>query len=153
MTGANQFSTFYLDGQWFGVDVLDVREVIRHQEVTRVPLAPAAIRGLINIRGQVVTAIDLRHRLELSPRNPQQLPMNVVVRTDDGATSLLVDDIGDVVRVTEDSREAPPQTLRGAARELIKAVYKLSDRLLLVLDTEKASSVPAGARRSGERVD
>jgi len=100
--------------------VLKVQEVIRYQGMTRVPLAPAMIQGLINLRGQIVTAIDLRRRLELAPREADQLPMNVVVRGDDGAVSLLVDEIGDVVEIQEDIYERPPETLKGVARELVQ---------------------------------
>ena len=98
MADERQYCTFYLDGHYFGVDVLKVQEVIRYQEMTRVPLAPPVVRGLINLRGQIVTAIDLRRRLDLPDRPADQLPVNVVVQTDDGAVSLLVDEIGDVLR-------------------------------------------------------
>ena len=114
-----------------------VQEVLRYQEQTRVPLAPRTVRGLINLRGQIVTAIDLRSRLDLSDRPDDQLPMNVVLRTDEGAVSLLVDEIGDVVEVEEEAFERPPETLTGMARELIDGTYKLEDGLLLILDTEK----------------
>ena len=85
------------------------------------PLAPPVVRGLINLRGQIVTAIDLRRRLELRDRPADQLPVNVVVHTDDGAVSLLVDEIGDVLEVPENAFERPPETLQGTARELIRA--------------------------------
>src|SRR4051794_10190615 len=88
-----QFSTFSLAGLLLGVEVLQVQEVIRYQEMTRVPLAPAEVRGLINLRGQIVTAIDLRRRLGLPDRAEHEQPMNVVVRTSDGVISLLVDEI------------------------------------------------------------
>jgi purine-binding chemotaxis protein CheW len=139
-----QYCTFYLDGLFFGVEVQKVQEVICYQEMTRVPLASRVVRGLINLRGQIVTAIDLRHRLELRERAPGQLPMNVVVRTDEGAVSLLVDEIGDVLEVEERSFERAPETINGVARELIRGVYKLKDRLLLVLDTQKAVNVSCG---------
>src|SRR5215475_11272759 len=101
MVDAHQYCTFYVDGHYFGLDVLHVQEIIRFQEMTRVPLAPAVVRGLINLRGQIVTAIDLRRRLEFPDRPAGQLPVNVVVTTDDGAVSLLVDEIGDVLEVPE----------------------------------------------------
>lgn len=132
-----QFSTFYLGGFLLGVEVLHVQEVIRYQEMTPVPLAPAVVRGLINLRGQIVTAIDLRRRLGLPARPADELPMNVVVRTPDGIVSLLVDEIGDVVEVAEAQFEAAPDTLTGATRELISGVYKLKGTLLLVLDVER----------------
>jgi purine-binding chemotaxis protein CheW len=136
-----QFCTFYVAGHYFGLDVLKVQEVIRYQEMTRVPLAPPVVRGLINLRGQIVTAIDLRRRLQFDDQPAGQFPVNVVVHTDDGAVSLLVDEIGDVLKVSEKLFERPPETLKGTARELISGAYKLSDRLLLILDTEKTVSL------------
>jgi len=138
MSDCKQFTTFFLDGLFFGVEVRKVQEVIRYQEMTRVPIAPPMIQGLINLRGQIVTAIDLRRRLELPPRPEGKLPMNVVLRTDEGAVSLLVDEIGDVVEIEDEAYERPPETLAGGMRELAEGVYKLKERLLLVLDTERA---------------
>ena len=144
MEDDRQYCTFYVAGYYFGVDVLKVQEVIRHQEMTRVPLAPLVVRGLINLRGQIVTAIDLRRRLELDDRPADQLPVNVVVHTDDGAVSLLVDEIGDVVEVSEKDFERPPETLSRTARELIRGAYKLANRLLLILDTERTVNLAGG---------
>ena len=137
MADVKQFCTFYLDKLLFGVEVAKVQEVIRYQEMTRVPLAASVVTGLINLRGQIVTALDLRRRLDLAERASDRLPMNVVVRTGDEAVSLLVDEIGDVLEVEDESFETPPETLRGVARDLIRGTYKLKDRLLLILDTEK----------------
>ncbi len=139
----HQFCTFRLDRLLFGVPVLQVQEVIRPQQMTRVPLAPPAVRGLINLRGQIVTAVDLRQRLELPAPDRELDPMNVVVRTADGAVSFLVDEVGEVVEVADDDRETPPETLRGAARELTRGVFKLRSELLLVLDSEQAAVVAA----------
>jgi len=141
MTAEHQYCTFLLDGLFFGVEVEKVQEVIRYQEMTRVPLASRVVSGLINLRGQIVTAIDLRRRLKLPDRPAEKLPMNVVVRTGEGAVSLLVDEIGDVRQVQEESFERSPETLQGEARTLIRGTYKLDDRLLLVLDTQQAVTV------------
>jgi purine-binding chemotaxis protein CheW len=135
-----QFCTFFLEDQFFGVPVEQVQEVIQYQEMTRVPLVPEVIRGLINLRGQIVTAVDLRRRFGMEDRPDSQLPMNVVVRTDDGAVSFLVDEIGDVLEADEENFERSPETLQGQARELVCGVYKLQERLMLVLDTERAVS-------------
>jgi purine-binding chemotaxis protein CheW len=132
-----QFATFWLAGYLFGIEVVKVQEVLRYQRMTAVPLAPPEIAGLINLRGQIVTALDLRRRLDLPDRPDDKLPMNVVVRTDEGSLALLVDEIGDVMEVGDDSFERPPETLRGPAHDLIRGSYKLEDRLLLVLDTER----------------
>lgn len=151
MAEVRQFCTFYVAGHYFGLDVLKVQEIIRSQEMTRVPLAPPMIRGLINLRGQIVTAIDLRRRLEFADRPPDQEPINVIVQTHDGAVSLLVDEIGDVVEVSESLFERPPETLRGHSRMLIVGAYKLPDRLLLVLDPERATDVIGCETTSGAR--
>jgi purine-binding chemotaxis protein CheW len=151
MAQNEQFCTFFLDGHFFGVPVQQVQEVIRYQEMTQVPLVPQVIRGLINLRGQIVTAIDLRRRLGMTERPADQLPLNVVVRTDDGALSLLVDEIGDVIEVEEKTFEQPPETLKGMAREMIHGVHKLPGRLLLVLDTARAVNVTAPGLAAGER--
>jgi len=138
MHHTSQFCTFYLDKLLFGVELKGVQEVMRSLEMTKVPLAPAVVRGLMNLRGQIVTAVDLRRRLELEPSPPGSRTMNVIVRSEDGAVSLLVDEIGDVVEVEEDTFEPPPETLRGAVRNTILGVHKLKGRLLHVLDIEKA---------------
>jgi purine-binding chemotaxis protein CheW len=141
MSGVHQFSTFSLDGNLFGIEVVKVQEVLRYQRMTPVPLAPPDVAGLINLRGQIVTALELRHRLGLPPRPDHRLPMNVVVRTPEGSLALLVDEIGDVIEVAEESFERPPATLTGKARLLVRGAYKLDSRLLLVLDTERAVGV------------
>lgn len=146
-----QYATFSVAGFYFAVDVLQVQEVLRCQEMTPVPLAPAVIEGLINLRGQIVTAIDMRRRLSLPPRSKEDTSMNVVVRTDDGVVSLLVDDIGDVVQVHADSFERPPENLDPAIRELVPGIHKLKDQLLLVLDTAQTlslSGAPGDPKRS-----
>jgi purine-binding chemotaxis protein CheW len=145
MAQTSQFCTFYLEKLLFGVELKSVQEVIRSLEMTRVPLAPAVVSGLINLRGQIVTAVDLRRRLELDPAPPGQLALNVVVRSEDGAVSLLVDEIGDVVEVDQSTFELPPETLRGSVRSVILGVHKLNDRLMLVLDAEKACHMAEGA--------
>ena len=137
MSETQQYCTFYVNGIHLGIEVLKVQEVLRYQYMTRVPLASDVVSGLINLRGQIVTAIDLRKRLGMPPREDEKKPMNVVVRSDDGAVSLLVDEIGDVMETTAEKFERPPQTLVGPARDLFLGVYKFRDSLLLVLDTDR----------------
>ena len=137
MAQTSQFCTFYLDQLLFGVELKVVQEVIRSLDMTKVPLAPQVVNGLINLRGQIVTAVDLRKRLELGRRPADTLAMNVVVRSEDGPVSLLVDEIGDVVEVEQTTFELPPETLRGTVRAMILGVHKLNDRLMHVLDVEK----------------
>ncbi len=143
MATVQQFCTFYLDNLLLGVEVRQVQEVIQYQAMTRVPLAAAAIKGLINLRGQIVTAIDLRRQLQLPERAAGRPPMNIVIRTDEGAVSLLVDEIGAVLEVSAEQFEHPPATLHGTARAMVRGVYKLKEQLLLILDTEKALALDA----------
>lgn len=142
---AKQYCTFHLADLFFGVDVQEVQEVIRYQEMTPVPLASPVIRGLINLRGQIVTAIEMREQLEFEPRDPEKLPMNVVLRTEDGAVSLLVDEIGDVLEIEESLYERAPETVRHLVGDLVPGVYKLDGRLMLVLDTKKTLEAVAAA--------
>ena len=145
MAKEQQFCTFYLDRFFFGIEVERVQEIIRFQKITPVPLAPFVVRGLINLRGQIVTAVDLRRLLELpeadaDDNNPHGPPMNIVVRTGGGAFSLLADRIGDVLALDDGNFETPPDNLEGIARELILRAYKLEGRLLLTLDVDKLVS-------------
>jgi purine-binding chemotaxis protein CheW len=153
MDRARQYCTFYVEKLFFGIEVVRVQEVIRHQQMTRVPLAPSLVRGLINLRGQIVAAIDLRRRLGLPDRSEEQYPMNVVVRTDQRVVSLLVDEIGDVLDVDEAAFERTPLTMKGVARDLIDGVYKLEDRLLLILDTDEVLRLEVAGGRDQRRGD
>lgn len=132
-----RFCSFTLAGHLFGVDVLRVQEVLDRMPMTPVPLAPPELAGLINLRGQVLPAIDLRRRLALPPRDADASTMTVVIVGLEGPLSLLVDEIGQVLDVDEDSFERPPDTLKGELRELIPGAYKLADRLLLALDVDR----------------
>jgi purine-binding chemotaxis protein CheW len=150
MQASRQFCTFYLDQRLFGVESQQVQEVIRSLNLTEVPLASPGVSGLMNLRGQIVAAIDLRRRLELDPRPKGKAPMCVVARTSDGVVSLLVDDIGDVVEVEEIAFEAPPETLTGRLRAVILGVYKLDSHLLHVLDAEQiCAAEDLGTRATG----
>ncbi|WP_127783046.1 chemotaxis protein CheW [Rhodococcus sp. X156] len=135
---STQLATFWLGESLYGVGVDRVREVLRHQALTRVPGAPAAIAGLLNLRGQVVTAVDLRTRLQLSPRPAELAPMLVVVLVAGECVALLVDRVGAVVEVDESSFEPLPDTVRGVGRDLVLGAHKLDDHLVLSLDVAAA---------------
>jgi purine-binding chemotaxis protein CheW len=151
--GSGQFSTFFIADLFFGVDVLHVQEVLRFQPMTPVPQAPDVIEGLINLRGQIVTAIDMRRRLQMPRLAEGRTPMNIVVKTPDGAVSLLVDEIGDVLDMDAANYERPPDNLDPTAKELISGVYKMKDSLLLVLDTEKAIDACSSAASYNAKLD
>jgi len=128
-----------LDSLLFGVPAAEVLELTNQRQLTRVPLAPPMVEGLMNLRGQLVTAIDLRRRLGLPPRQDGTPPMNVVLITAEGPVSLIVDQIGEVLELGEEVFEPPPESVRGIARELLLGVYKLPGRLLLILDAHKVT--------------
>lgn len=137
----SQYCTFWVGGLFFGVAVMDVQEVLRYQDMTVVPQAPGCVTGLINLRGQIVTAIDLRSRLELPERSADDLPMNVVLRSRDEVVSLLVDDIGDVIDTSAHLLEPTPVTLPPAVRTVLRGVLSLPESILLVLDPDLAADV------------
>jgi purine-binding chemotaxis protein CheW len=122
---------------YLGIDVRDVREVLHHADITTVPHADYAIEGLINLRGQIATTIELRRRLELEPREPGIEPIHVVVHSEGEPVTLLVDAIGDVIDTEPEKYEEPPSTMVGSARDLIIGTFKLDQELLLVLDVER----------------
>ena len=134
----HQYATFEVAGQLFGVEVEAVQEVLSFNEYTSVPLAPAAVGGLFNLRGQVIAAVDLRVQLGL-PRQTLSGPvMNVILRGDDEPVSLLVDRIGEVIDLEDSEFEPPPETLTGPTRDLVLSTVKLEGRLMLTVDVAQA---------------
>ena len=131
---SRQLATFTVDGARYGIDVLLVQEALRSVARTPVPLAPPGVAGLVNLRGEVVLAMDLRVRLGLEPMAADADPMMVVVQMGDESVSLLVDEVGDVVDVEDSQFESPPDTLPVAMRDAIRGAYKLPTGLLLYLD-------------------
>lgn len=143
-----QVATFFVSDLFFGVPVGSVQEVLLAQRMARVPLAPNTIRGLINLRGQIVTALDVAALLQIPPRDETLEPMNVVLRgVDGGAVSLLVDDIGEVLDVNTAELETPPPHVPERCLRVTKGVHKADGKLLLLLDTKellRAASDRAG---------
>ena len=135
---SRQFATFEVADQLFGVEVDTVQEVLSYNEYTPVPLAPPAVGGLFNLRGQVIAAVDLRVRLGLARQALDGPVMNVILRGDGEPVSLLVDRIGEVVDLDDESFEPPPDTLSGPTRELVVGTFKMDGRLMLALDVDQA---------------
>jgi purine-binding chemotaxis protein CheW len=136
MAATQQFCSFFVDDLCFGIEVARVQEIRNLTVLTRVPLAPRVVGGLLNLRGHIITAVDLRRCLDLGDRRTDERPVNLILRTADGGVGLLVDRMGDVLDVAEDDFELPPPTLSARSRELIRGAYKLDDRLLLVLNLD-----------------
>ena len=131
-----QFSTFRVEGELFGVDILHVQEILPYQEITLIPLAPEYIKGLLNLRGQIVAIINLRQRLGFDPLDDNTTGMNLIVTVDKDLMSVFVDQIGDVVGIHEDRLSPPPGTICGVAARYIQAVCQLEEELLIVLDLD-----------------
>jgi len=133
------YATFSVAGTLFGVDATDVQEILLPQRLTRVPLASPDVNGLANLRGQVVVTIDLRTMLGLPPLEDGIPTVNIVLRTEHGPVSIVVDEVGDVLEVHDDDLDTPPPTLSLPTRDLVTAVHKLDDQLLLVLDVKRTA--------------
>jgi purine-binding chemotaxis protein CheW len=136
-----QVVTFESGDYRFGIDVLTVQEVLKHQEMTPVPLAPAEICGLINLRGNIVTAIGIRERLKMQAAPETQEQMNLIVSLRDSAASLIVDKVGDVVTLDPSRYRARPSTLVAPLSEVVTGVYELDDGLLLLLDAQALCTI------------
>lgn len=139
MTSERKICTFVVGGVLFGIDVFKIQEVIRFQEMTHVPLASNVISGLINMRGQIVTAINMRKRLDFPPFEDK--PTNIIIRTDDALMSLLVDGIGDVIDIERDRFEAPPENIKYAFKHYLTEVCQLDDDLLLILNIDQILTI------------
>jgi purine-binding chemotaxis protein CheW len=148
-----QICTFRVAQLLLGLDVQYVQEVLRSQEMTEVPLAPPAVRGLLNLRGQIVTAIDLRRRLALPPSSAPEPPMNVIMLNGSSVVSLLVDSIGDVEAVGDGAFEPVPETLDACTKSMTRSVCKLSGRLLLILDPRGLLAGIASGEGTGSMPD
>lgn len=139
-----QYCTFWVGDLFIGIEVSRVQEVLRHGAITPVPLSPDYVKGLINLRGHIVTAIDMDVRLGVERDVSSEVEMMHVILSDDqGSVSLVVDRAGDVVDVDRELEyEDPPDTLKGEARRLIRGAFKLEGRLLLDLNVDYAVMSP-----------
>jgi purine-binding chemotaxis protein CheW len=146
MTNGHQFCTFYLDHLLFGVDSQKIQEVVTYRDLRPVPLAPPVVSGLMNLRGQVVVALELRRQLELSERPADMTPICLVVRSAAGTVCLLADEVGNVVDVEDETFEPSPETLSPRLRSVILGVHKLEHQLMHVLDTDQACEIRASGQ-------
>jgi len=130
----NQYVSFSVGGQLLGLPVGTVQEVLNAQEIARIPRSRPEIAGLLNLRGQIVTAVNLRHCLDMPSLSPDCPPMNVVVRHQNEPFSLLVDEVGDVIDVSSLRREPMPPTLNALWKRVTTGVFRLEKQLLVVID-------------------
>jgi len=137
-TSTAEFVTVMVDGQMFGIPVLSVQDVLGPQKITKIPLSPPEIAGVLNLRGRIVTAIDLRRRLRLGSRPEGERGMSVVVEHKGEPYSLIVDSVGEVMALPQSAFERNPPTLSARWREISGGIYRLDGNLLVVLEVDKA---------------
>ena len=135
--GNQDFVTMTIADQLFGIPVLQVQDVLGHQRITRIPLAPPEVAGSLNLRGRIVTAIDVRLRLGLQPRPKNKPEMSIVVDFRGELYSLIVDSVGEVLSLSNEVFERNPATLDGRWREVSTGIYRLKDTLMVVLDVSR----------------
>lgn len=138
----NQYVSFWIDGQLLGVPVNVVQEVLNPQTISRTPLARREIAGLLNLRGQIVTAVNLRRRLGLPDLPEDQRSINVVVQHRGESFSLLVDEVGDVINVASQELEPPPRTVSSQWKQLTAGVFRMERGLFVILDVSALLSLP-----------
>ncbi len=136
-SGEIEFVTAWIAGQLFGIPITRVHDVFEAERITRVPLAPAEISGVLNLRGRVVTALDMRKRLGLPPRDVASKQMAIGIDQDGEAYGLLVDSMGEVLKLTAGSLDSVPINMQQDWTAISTGVYRLEDRLMIVLDVDR----------------
>jgi purine-binding chemotaxis protein CheW len=144
MAVREKYATFFLAGIYFGIPAISVQEVLEYLKINRVPLGPAALPGIINLRGQILPVLDLRERLQLSSADTRSLDDSrmAVVRTNEGLLTLLIDRVGEILDVDSANFEPPAETLKPGVRAVTSHICKLEGQLLLILDLAKLSQLP-----------
>ena len=127
----------HLEDQIFGVPVLQVQDVLRDIQFTKVPLAPAEVSGALNLRGRIVTAINVRQRLGLPRYEGEKDPLSVVVEHEGELYSLVIDSVGDVLSIKDSAIQDNPPTLDPLWRDISEGIYRMEGKLMLVLDVSK----------------
>ncbi len=135
-----QLVSFLIGNEEFGVDILYVQEINRMIQITKVPNAPDFVDGVINLRGRVIPVIDLRSKLGMNKKEHDKNTRIIVVEISGKTVGFIVDAVNEVLRIPKNITEAPPELVSGVNSEYIKAVGKLEDRLLILLDLEKVLS-------------
>ena len=133
-----QLVSFKIGSEEFGVDILKVQEINRMLQITKVPNTPDFIEGVINLRGRVIPVIDLRVKLNMTKKEHDKQTRIIVVELEDKTVGFLVDEVSEVLRIPKSITEAPPELVANVNSEYITAVGKLEDRLIILLDLEKA---------------
>lgn len=134
---SKEYLTVAIGNQLFGIPVMQVQDVLREQKVTKIPLASPEVAGSLNLRGRIVTAIDVRRRLNMPDTDKPTSSMSVVVEHDNELFSLIIDSVGDVLRFKDINFDKNPSTLDPLWRDISTGIYQLEDELLVIMDVSK----------------
>ncbi|WP_022664623.1 chemotaxis protein CheW [Desulfospira joergensenii] len=132
-----EFSTFYVGGALCGINILNIQEINKHFEITQVPQAPEYIEGILNLRGKIVTIVDLGKKLGLDPVNKDKDNRNIIVNSEDEPIGLLVDSISDVVLASQENIEPAPSNIGGVRGKYFQGVLKTEKQLIGILDIDE----------------
>ena len=132
-----EFSTFYVGGALCGINILNIQEINKHFEITKVPQASDYVEGILNLRGRIVTIIDLGRKLGLDPVNKDKDNRNIIVNSDDEHIGLLVDGISDVVIAKREDIEPAPSNIGGVKGKFFQGVLKTEKQLIGILDIDE----------------
>lgn len=138
---SHMYVTMRIEGQLFGIPVKNVRDVLRHQSITIIPLSKPEVAGSLNLRGRIVTVINLRRRLSLPECGQEEKGMFVVVEYKGELFSLMVDNVGEVMTVADSLVEKSPANLGGAWKEVTTGIYKMDGELLVIIDVNKLLTI------------
>jgi purine-binding chemotaxis protein CheW len=146
MDGAAEYVTVTVGGQLFGLPIGQVQDVFMPSRLTPVPTAPEEFAGVLNLRGRIVTAIDMRIRLGMPKRDAGDQPMAVGIESDGESYGLLIDAIGEVLKLNPADQQPVPANLDGRLSHVAAGIYRLEDQLLVVLDVQRLLAIPASVR-------
>jgi purine-binding chemotaxis protein CheW len=140
-TATAEYVTVTLGGQLFGLPISRVQDVFMPERLTRVPLAPPEVAGVLNLRGRIVTAIDMRGRLGLPERDGKRPPMAIGIECKGESYGLVIDTVGEVVKLDEGAREPNPVNLDAALARISAGVHRLERQLLVILDVDRVLDI------------
>jgi purine-binding chemotaxis protein CheW len=140
-TGTAEYVTVMLGGQLFGLPISRVQDVFMPERLTRVPLAPPEVAGVLNLRGRIVTAIDMRGRLALPQRDDKRPPMAIGIECKGESYGLVIDAVGEVVTLDESAREPNPVNLDAALARISAGIHRLERQLLVILDVDRVLDI------------
>ncbi len=141
LDGLTQLISFMIGKEEYGLEILTVKEVIRIREITRIPKAPVFVKGIINLRGDVIPIIDLREKFGLEIQEYTTMTRVIIVEVDGKSIGMVVDSVSQVIRIEKDQVEPPPPLIGGISAEYLRGVGKIGEKLIIMLNIDKILTV------------